>query len=155
MKLANRNIDRKWYVPAKYVQLASAAMAGIDHRADNAEGQWFGRIWIDPPCHRAMSDLVDKLIAELDAGSVSEAIMLAPNSTDTKWFHRVAPRAKALCFPRGRIKFLAANGRPRAGNIQGQCFLYFGVDDTQFRRYFSKLGFIRPKRQPDVSQATY
>lgn len=173
MKLANRNIARKWYTPANYAELARNVMGAIDldpcsdpieqrtiqaencfPATDGIERKWFGRVWLSPTT-RGLSLFIDKLLGELEARRVSQAIVLAPNSTDTKWFHRAAPCARSLCFPKGRIKFLNAQGESRGGAISGQVFLYFGVDDTQFRRYFSKLGFIRPRRQPDVSQATY
>jgi hypothetical protein len=49
--------------------------------------------------------------------------------------------ARTICFPSGRIHFLAPVGdecEPR----QGQALFYFGADDEAFRRTFAELGLI-------------
>ena len=82
-----------------------------------------------------MPAFIDKLIVELEAGRVSEAILLTNNSTDTEWFYVVTRDCASICFTDGRI-----SSRRRAMPIvlptQGQAFFYFGNNVDGFERIF-------------------
>ena len=52
--------------------------------------------------------------------------MLTHNYADTTWFHRAQSASSALCFTRGRIKFIDSIGNECASPVQGQAFFYFG-----------------------------
>jgi hypothetical protein len=115
---------------------------------DGLERDWFGRVWLAPTV-RGMAPFMVKLVEEIDAGHVSQAIVLAPNYTDTTWFHASAPRTRCICFVKGRIKFIGAgDGKARSGT-NGQIFLYFGENDLAFREHFGNLGAIRPLLAPN------
>ena len=85
---------------------------------------------------------IDKLLAEIAAGRVCQAILLTHNYTDTGWFHAAAGKSAAICFTRGRIRFVSATGGI-AAPTQGQAFSYFGAGADRFRKTFSGFGFIR------------
>jgi hypothetical protein len=84
---------------------------------------------------------VKKLVAELDAENVDEAIMLTHNYTDTEWFHTAAKACSAICFTRGRVKFWNPNGEI-AAPTQGQAFFYFGQNPDKFMDVFGEIGFV-------------
>lgn len=44
------------------------------------------------------------MIAEVQAGHVTEAIMITHNYIDTNWFHKLVGVATAICFTKGRVK---------------------------------------------------
>jgi hypothetical protein len=68
--------------------------------------------------------------------------MLTHNYTDTSWFHKACEIADAICFTRGRIKFVDADGNECGTPTQGQAFFYFGDNIKTFTKTFIEVGFI-------------
>jgi hypothetical protein len=68
---------------------------------------------------------IEKLISEYTAGRVSAAICLVNSATDTAWCDRLLATAAMVCFLRGRLRFLNANGEvaPNGPTI-GQAMFY-------------------------------
>jgi phage N-6-adenine-methyltransferase len=155
--------ENEWYTPSPYVEAARTCLGTIDldpasstraqetiraarfftRTHDGLRHEWHGRIWLNPPY--AQPDIVhfvDKLLAEIAAGRATEAILLTHNYTDTGWFHAAAGQCAAICFTRGRIRFVGASGEI-AAPAQGQAFFYFGPGLDRFRATFGSFGFIR------------
>jgi phage N-6-adenine-methyltransferase len=153
--------EEEWYTPAEYIAAAREVMGGIDlDPASSAEAQqgvqatqwfsreddglslsWHGRVWLNPPySYPAIEQFTAKLCTEFADGAVDQAIMVVNNCTDTGWFHATEAVATLLCFTRGRIRFYG----PGSGDspLQGQCFFYFGDRHEEFRRIFSRVGFV-------------
>jgi hypothetical protein len=149
------------YTPAKYIEAARMVLGEIDLDpassdiaqqtvkatqyftvADNGlEQEWHGRIWLNPPYHRELAPkFIDKLVAEIAAGHVAEAIMLTNNCTDTDWFLTAAKACSAICFSFGRIRFTDIHGQ-EVLPTQGQAFFYFGERVEAFRVGFAEIGF--------------
>lgn len=161
--VTNNSGLNEWYTPPEYIECARAVMRGIDLdpassdaaqqtvRAgqyftaddDGLTREWFGRVWLNPPYS---SDFVakfcEKLAAHIDDGSVTDAVLLVNNATETRWFQDVAARCSALCFPLGRIRYLSPDGLTKNSPLQGQCFLYFGRATQDFCKVFSELGLV-------------
>jgi DNA N-6-adenine-methyltransferase (Dam) len=154
--------ENEWFTPAKYVELARAAMGGIDldpasHAiaqetvragkffvaADNGlDRPWFGKVWLNPPyCRELLSPFVDKLVEEWTSGRVSQAILLTHDSTDTEWFHTAARACRTFCFPSSRVRFRSPAG-DECSPREGEAFFYFGTDDRAFRRVFGAIGIV-------------
>ena len=72
-------------------------------------------------------------------------IALVNNATETSWFQTIATVASAICFPKGRIRFIDMEGRPSGAPLQGQAILYFGDDSDTFIKYFKKIGVVLVK----------
>ena len=155
--------ETEWYTPPQYIEAARRCLGSIDMdpatspaaqetvRAcrfftrddDGLRQEWHGRIWLNPPYTQPeIARFVDKLIAEIAAGRAIEAILLTHNYTDTGWFHAAAGQCAALCFTRGRIRFVGASGEI-AAPTQGQALFYFGPGLDRFRAAFGGFGFIR------------
>lgn len=160
---ANFTGENEWYTPAEYVERVRALFGGIDlDPASNAAAQqtvkavtyfsqeddglskeWRGRVWLNPPYAQPLiGQFVEKLKAEYEAGRLVEAVMLTHNYTDTAWFHSAQAAASAICFTRGRIRFVRHDGFS-ASPTQGQAFFYFGNEKERFASAFSDVGFIR------------
>jgi ParB family chromosome partitioning protein len=106
---------------------------------DGLAKEWHGNVWLNPPYHRELQPLfVDKLVAEVKACRVKQAIMLTNNSTDTEWFRKAAEAANAICFTYGRVAFTTPGGEEVAPT-QGQAFFYFGPNVKQFAEVFRKI----------------
>jgi hypothetical protein len=71
---------------------------------------WFGRLWCNFPYGSHIAAWVEKLRAEYERGSVSEAVALVPARTDARWFGRLDPFPQ--CFVRGRLRFNGAGTTP-------------------------------------------
>jgi phage N-6-adenine-methyltransferase len=153
----------EWYTPAEVIDAARQVMGGIDldpasnvvaqkvikatryltKEDDGLSQEWGGHVWLNPPFSGTLAAaFVRKLIAEIDAGRVTEAIVLQNNScADTSWFHELAPRC-ALCFTRGRIKFYQADGNRPDANRYGQVLIYYGPDVDLFADVFGAFGLV-------------
>lgn len=152
----------EWFTPAEYVESVRAVLGDIDldpathplaqeyikatrsyTKADDAlSREWYGRVWLNPPYSRELiGAFVTKLVAEIDAERVEAAIILTHNYTDTDWFHRIAAIAQAICFTRGRIRFVDNFG-DRCAPTQGQAFFYHGLDVGGFADVFGAYGLI-------------
>ena len=155
--------ENEWYTPAEYVEAARACLGAIDldpatapvaqqtvratrfftRDNDGLRHEWRGRIWLNPPYAQPdIARFVEKLLAELAAGRAMQAILLTHNYTDTSWFHAAAEGCAAICFTRGRIRFVSPTGGI-AAPTQGQAFFYFGPGVDRFRATFGSFGFIR------------
>lgn len=154
--------NNEWYTPAKYVEMARRVLGGIDldpassevaqrtvgatayftSEQDGLVQSWRGKVWLNPPYAQPfIAQFITKLSEELDAGRVMAAIVLTHNYTDTAWFHEAADGANAICFTRGRIRFVDETGAECAPT-QGQAFFYFGSDTPLFAKVFSEVGFV-------------
>jgi phage N-6-adenine-methyltransferase len=156
--------DPEWHTPPEHVERARRVLGGIDlDPASNAHAQeivqaaqfftkdedglkqqWAGRVFLNPPyAQPTMEQFVDKLLAEVQSGRVSAAILLINSFTGTKWFCRAAKAAAAICFTTGRIRFESPDG-DLASPALGQLFFYFGDDPTRFAEAFGQVGPVCP-----------
>ncbi len=55
-------------------------------------------------------------------------VMLVFARTDVAWFHKHAKKADAICFVRGRIKFIRADGFSGAGSGAGSMLIACGAE---------------------------
>ena len=89
---------------------------------------------MNPPYGREIEKWVRKLVAEYDAGHVTEGIALLPARTDTVWFQLL--RSRPVCLVRGRLKF---SDCPTAAPFPS-ALVYFGTRAEEFRRAFADIG---------------
>jgi hypothetical protein len=154
--------DAEWYTPPEVVALVRQVLGTIDVdpascataqqvvnatryytlEEDGLRQRWPGTVFCNPPYHMpALARFCGKLLEELDAGQTTEAILLTNSVTDTDWFHRIAPRANAICFPDGRVQFVHAT-RDGLRPCQGQAVFYFGPHPERFCEVFAGLGVL-------------
>lgn len=101
---------------------------------------WVGKVYMNPPYGRAISDWVNKLTESLDSG-VTEAIALVPARVDTQWWNALTARYCLVCFISGRLTFI--------GNEESAPFpsavVYLSKDSEGAARFydvFSQFGRI-------------
>lgn len=157
--------DNEWYTPAKYIELAREVLGEIEldpasslkaqetvkasryytKQQDGISKEWSGRVWLNPPYSQPdIQNFADKALSEIQSGRVPEAVILTNSASDTTWFHALAARADAVCFPRGRIKFESPT-RTSNSPAMGQAFFYFGSDRERFFYVFRDIGIILVK----------
>ena len=152
----------EWYTPSSYIELARTVLGRFDvDPASNTLAQetvksttfytaetngldkdWHGKVWMNPPYSQPkIVHFIDKLVAEYQSGRTTEAIVLTHNSTDTAWFNTLFGAASAICFTRGRVKFVSPKGE-FASPAMGQAFTYFGPHPERFAEVFSEVGNV-------------
>jgi DNA N-6-adenine-methyltransferase (Dam) len=136
---------------------ASCAMAQKIVRAkkfytietDGLKQDWCGNVWLNGPFHRELLPaFVNKLVAEIDAGRVTQAIQLTNNCTETDWFGIAMRACSSMCFKEGRICFLQPQGNeivPMGSPTQGQVFFYYGKNPERFDDVFESIGMCVPR----------
>jgi hypothetical protein len=78
---------------------------------------WYGRVWLNPPYGPG----IDRWLERFSEHRNGIALIFA--RTDTRWFHRYAACAEAVCFTRGRIPFISPGtltntcGGPGCGSV--------------------------------------
>lgn len=159
--------NNEWFTPSEHIELARKVLGAIQldpasseiaqrtvkaktfytEADDGLSREWTGKVWLNPPyAQPAIGHFVDKMVDERAAGRVTEALMLTHNYTDTAWFQKAARAATAICFTRGRIRFVSPAGDV-AAPTQGQAFFYFGDRVQTFIAHFRDVGFVVEVRQ--------
>lgn len=159
--------ENEWYTPAEYLELARKVLGGFDLDPassdaanfrvnaneyftlddDGLKRDWFGSVWLNPPYSQPdIANFANKMVSEWQAQRVTAAIVLTHNYTDTSWFHNLANSASALCFTKGRIRFVSSSGE-LASPTQGQTFFYFGRNVEAFSSVFRSVGIVTEVRQ--------
>lgn len=152
----------EWYTPPEFIELARKVMGEIDLdpascakanetvkakqffgiEDDGLRQVWRGRVWLNPPYESGLIErFVSKLLDETEL-AVTEAICLTNNATETGWGNVLVSSAKAICFPKGRIKFHTPEG-PKATGLQGQMICYFGKQPELFRQVYESIGPVK------------
>jgi len=159
--VSHNSVENEWYTPSKYIEAARTVMGSIDLDPASCQlaqetvqaGQYFtiddngltkewrGNVWLNPPYSKESVGLFATKLVE-ETASLSQAIVLVNNATDTHWFHQIAKVATAMCFVCGRIKFNDKTGTPANSPVQGQVFVYIGGGVEKFSQVFSEFGFI-------------
>jgi hypothetical protein len=161
--VAQSSGNNEWYTPPKYLDAARRVLGTIDtdpassdtaqtfvnattyytEETNGLEHPWHGRVWMNQPYAQPLiSQFIDKLATDVENGNVTEAIVLVNNGTETAWGQTLIGAAAAVCFPRGRIKFLDSTGTPANTPLQGQMFAYFGTNTDAFAEHFSEIGRV-------------
>jgi len=154
---AKKNTDC-WYTPPDIVELVRQTLGFIDLDpcADNRKHlpakvhytvaddgltrEWAGKVFMNPP-YSCPGKWIAKLQAEFDSGRVTEAIALVPAATDTKWLSPLLS-TQAICFWKGRIKFLDTDYQPKLPARQSHVLVYWGAETAKFKEVFQERGTV-------------
>lgn len=155
--------NSEWYTPIAYTEAARAVMGSIDvdpasspkanetvkatryHTADNdgRKQTWLGNVWMNPPYAQPLiSEFCDLLVRKHQAGEVKQACVLVNNATETVFYQNMLKVCSAVCFIKGRVKFVDEQGNESGAPLQGQTVLYFGDDVQQFAEVFQAFGVV-------------
>lgn len=161
--VANNSGENEWYTPAHLIEAARSAMGGIDldpascalanetvradqyfdAEANGLEQAWAGRVWMNPPYAQPLiQQFADKCVASWLHGDIEQACVLVNNGTETAWGQKLLEHARAVCFPRSRIRFVDKHGNPSGAPLQGQMVVYFGGQAHEFREAFRDIGTV-------------
>lgn len=152
----------EWYTPEHILESARTVLGGFDLDPASSEAaninvradriftaeddglsqEWpVGRIWMNPPYAAGLVDkFVSRFCEEIRRGSTG--IVLVNNATETGWFHDLLAVASAVCFPKGRIRFICPDEGDKGTPLQGQAIVYCGPDPASFKAEFLGRGTI-------------
>lgn len=100
--------------------------------------RWSGRVFLNPPYGDALTDWAEKVV--LEEHNVTEAVVLVPARTETRWWH-VLP-ADVVCFFKGRLSFFnGATGQTGPAPFPSAA-LYIGDAPDGFAAAFGDAGLI-------------
>lgn len=155
--------ENEWYTPPELIESARSVMGDIDcdpassvvaNRAVKAETyytaeddglaqQWHGRVWMNPPYAQPLcAQFCAALVSKFKSGEISQACVLVNNATETGWFQELLTVASAVCFLRGRVRFIDQHGNPSGAPLQGQAVISIGNPADKFGAEFSQLGTV-------------
>jgi phage N-6-adenine-methyltransferase len=157
----NNTGNNEWYTPSNIIEAARGVLGGFDldpasseianqtvkadcfltEEDDGLAGDWpVCRIWMNPPyAQPLMGQFAAKYAESITAGSTG--IVLVNNATETAWFQELLSVSSAVCFHKGRVKFLDSDGKPGAP-LQGQAIIYAGDDVDKFEAAFKQFGVV-------------
>ena len=162
--VANNSGQNEWYTPAPIIEAARLAMGSIDldpascevanrvvkagryytAEDDGLSKQWFGNVFLNPPySSELLRQFAAAVCAKHEAGDqFVRACVIVNNATETVASQSMLDACDAVCFLKGRVKFLDQSGKLRLQPLQGQMVLYFGDDGESFRDAFQALGVV-------------
>lgn len=169
--VGRRTAQEEWYTPAEYLDAARTVLGAIDLDPASTEAAnqtvkasrfytvaddglnkpWKGRVWLNPPYARGTVDaFAVKLLEETRVGRTRAAVVLVNNATETLWCQKLMQGAAAVCFPRGRVDYLNAQGQTVKNPLQGQALLYFGPGIGTFCATMARVGacWVKPTEIP-------
>lgn len=71
---------------------------------DGLTQNWEGNVWLNPPYGKHTSQWMEKMHQH------RQGIALVFARTDCQWFHKFVAKSDAICFLKGRIKFVDGLG---------------------------------------------
>ena len=89
------------------------------------------------------------MVAEYWFGNMVQGILLTNSATETKWWQHAASNCDALCFRRGRVRFLKVEDgkltRGKSSPSHPHTLFYFGPETPRFVRVFQSFGLVFPR----------
>jgi ParB family chromosome partitioning protein len=155
--------ENEWYTPWIYVEAARDVMGTIDTdpassetaneiikanqyftiEDDGRQQTWVGNIWMNPPYSQPLvTEFCALLVEKLKNHEIKQACVLVNNATETNFYQNMMGECQAVCFIKGRVKFIDQNGESTGAPLQGQTILYFGEGYQKFAKVFSQFGVI-------------
>lgn len=161
--VTNNSGNQEWYTPSDIIDAARAVLGEITLDPASSETankivkakkyytkyndgltkKWSGNVWMNPPyTSNTIHKFTSKLVEHITSGDIKTACVLANNATETLWFQQILAHCTAVCFVRGRIKFIDPDGVSSGTPLQGQAIFYFGENYQTFESNFDKFGIV-------------
>ncbi len=155
--------ENEWYTTPELIQSVKDVLGEIDcdpasseianrtvrakefytKEDDGLKQKWGRRVFLNPPYAQPLiSQFADTLVSKVLNNEISAACVLVNNATETKWFNAILGIASAVCFIKGRVRFLDKTGNPTGSPLQGQAMLYIGEEKELFAEKFIQFGSV-------------
>ena len=153
--------SKEWYTPTEVLEPVIQVFGAIDldpcsnsHEAPSVPADahytkddnglvrdWRGRVFMNPPYGKETRVWAEKLLAEIDADRVQEAIVLVAARVETQWFRMLSNRAHLWCAVSKRLRF---SGSKNSAPFPSAIFFFTDTPGRgqDFCRQFCNLGLI-------------
>lgn len=152
----------EWYTPPEIIAAATAVLGEIDldpasslianervkakriftERENGLVQEWHGRVWMNHSFSAAGNPVwVRKIVAEYEAGRITEACCICFAATSERWFQPLAKRPQ--CYLAPRTNFYLPDGTKKPGVTKGSVVTYFGTDPAKFAAAFRAFGVTK------------
>lgn len=131
----------------------------FDQDKDGLTRKWHGATYLNPPFGPGWKDWIVKLAEEIEAGRVTEAVVVGPHtmlvSIDSPWFRILLEGS--IFLPEQRPRFSEGCGGKETGVKYGTFVAYVGKRHRRFARVLGNQGIIlravstRPAKRRVVS----
>lgn len=110
----------------------------LERDGDSLPKDWtgYGLIYVNPPYGSEIVPFARKMQDEGKRGA--EIIALLPARTDARWWQHHITSARAVCFWKGRLKFL---GAPSSAPFPS-ALAYWGPRPERFADFFGDAGWV-------------
>jgi len=153
----------EWYTPKEYIEAARQVMGAImvdpastdkaneivkadlwyTKENDGLKQSWAGTVWMNPPYSQPLvKEFCNLFVDKFKNKEITEGCVLVNNATETAFFQNMLEYCQAVCFIKGRVRFLDEEGEAKGAPLQGQTILYFGSNYTSFERAFLDFGVV-------------
>jgi phage N-6-adenine-methyltransferase len=160
--------ESEWNTPSEYIESARELMGKIDidpasnkqaqeiiqaevyytQETDGLDKSWAGNVWMNPPYSQPLiKDFCNTLVEKYKTSEINQACVLVNNATETGFFQNMLKVCTAICFIKGRVKFIDKSGEATGAPLQGQVIIYFGKKLKKFKELFSRFGEILWKEE--------
>lgn len=128
--------------PATEANNPTAATRFFTEANDGLSRTWTDRAFVNPPYGQALPRWVAKIHAEAKRGLRIIALLPGSKRTETAYYqeHVWSAELTAVCFVRGRISFLTADGKPQKGNTSDSALYGYNIDPGEFQAALGDLG---------------
>ncbi len=161
--VSNNSGGYEWYTPPELIEAARLTMNTIDLdpassdvgneivkarqyytvQNDGRKQPWQGNVWMNPPYSQPLvTEFCDLLVEKLLTNGIKQACVLVNNATETNFYQNMLRHCQAVCFIKGRVKFIDKKGNSTGVPLQGQTVLYFGDNVNEFAENFTRFGVI-------------
>jgi len=123
--------------PTKALQFYTEEMNGLVQ-------PWNAPVFINPPFGVAIRDFVKRIDEYAQQGLTIIALLPCGARFSTKYWqnHALIPQLNAICFVKGRVKFLRPDGTVAKQNTYDSQIYGYNVDTNLFKYCFKHIGRI-------------
>ena len=106
------------------------------------EQEWPEEVFVNPPYGKIIRDFTAKIREEANRGSTIIALLPCGARFSTRYWQNdiLIPKLKAICFVKGRVRFLRSDGTIAKSNPYDSAIYGFNVNKAKFSRIFSEVG---------------
>jgi len=130
--------------PATQPDNPSKALKFYTEEMNGLKLPWDAPIFINPPFGKIIRDFVARIHEYAEQGLTILALLPCGARFSTKYWqtHALIPQLNAICFVKGRVKFLRPDGTVARFNTYDSQIYGYSVDVNKFSQCFKDTGRI-------------
>lgn len=111
--------------------------------ANGLENGWWDKAFVNPPYGKQLYAWIEKTVVEAARGLRIVLLVSASSRWDqAKWQKIFSPGLTAMCMPRGRVKFLDANGVRHKSPPYPSLLFFYNLPVEEVAECFKEVGKV-------------